>query len=320
MNAGSLFSGIGGLDLALEACGVEVKWQVENDKYCNKVLERHWPDVRRYSDMRTTDFRELEHVDLVFGGFPCQPFSVAGKNRGECDERNMWPDTFRAIRQSGCKIAFMENVPNLLTYQYFGTILADLASIGFNAEWDCFTASEVGAPHRRKRLYILAYARRGGDERLRKCGELEGTKAEIQTEVGEQRLRREIDHIQSNVASAGCQHQHIQQRIHGAEYQGSCGQLDNADVPQLPGHELSVGSTQEHAKPYIAGFQWPPSPGDVDRWAYLLSEMPSLEPALCRMANGIPDRTHRLKTLGNAVVPATGELAFRTLWERIEIT
>ncbi len=303
MKGGSLFSGLGGLDLALEACGVEVKWQVEYNEYCNKVLERHWPDVKRYTDIRTTDFRELEHVDLICGGFPCQPFSVAGKNRGEADERNMWPDTFRAIRESGCRYAFLENVPNLLTHSYFGTIIADLASIGFNAEWDCFTASEVGATHRRRRLFILAYSNDISAQQQERNNLGRGASSESWQGIRAGAGRRTSDgnyaegmsqplgnpfEMETAVANAGCQHQHLQQRIHGAEYQGS-------------------------------RVKWPPSPDDKERWASLLSEVPSLEPALCRVADGIPDRTHRLKALGNAVVPATGELAFRTLWGRISI-
>jgi len=323
MTGGSLFTGIGGLDLALEACGVEVKWQVENNEYCNKVLERHWLDVKRKSDIRTTDFRELEHVDLVFGGFPCQPFSVAGKNKGEADERNMWPDTLRAIRESGCQYAFLENVPNLLTHQYFGTILADLASIGFNAEWDCFTASEVGAPHRRKRLFILAYST---SQRLST-----GSHSEREHDIQENIVRditQDIEHRDgrlnrtgknvNDVAHTRCQHQHVQQRVHGAEHQGSGGELGDTSKEYGWGHPRT-GCSEVSDRRTGTDVQWPPGPDDTAGWAYLLSEMPSLEPALCRVADGVPDRTHRLKALGNAVLPATGELAFRTLFGRIEI-
>ncbi len=155
---GSLFSGVGGLDRALKACGWEPAWQVENDEFCTKILERHWPDVRRYGDIREIDWRAVEPVELVCAGFPCQPFSVAGQNRGEDDERNMWPETYRAVRELRPRYVFLENVPGLLAHGYFGRILGDLAQGGYDAVWDTFTAAEVGATHRRERLFILAYA------------------------------------------------------------------------------------------------------------------------------------------------------------------
>lgn len=164
---GSLFSGIGGLDMALEACGGSPAWQVENDSFCTKVLERHWPDVTRYGDIREVDWQGVERVELVCAGFPCQPISVAGQNRGEDDERNMWPETYRAIRELGPRYVFLENVPGLLAHGYFGRILGDLAQGGYDAVWDTFTATGIGASHRRERLFILAYARQ---ERLESSG------------------------------------------------------------------------------------------------------------------------------------------------------
>jgi len=158
---GSLFSGIGGLDLALEYHGFEVAFQVENDAYCNKVLEKHWPEVTRYGDIRTVDYAECGPVEGLIGGFPCQPFSVAGANRGQDDERNMWPEVIRAVRALRPGFVFLENVPGLLTHRYFGTILGDLAEAGYHAEWGTFRASDVGASHRRERLFILAYTSGG---------------------------------------------------------------------------------------------------------------------------------------------------------------
>ncbi len=155
---GSLFSGIGGMDLGLERAGWEVKWQIENNDYCTRVLEKHWPDVRRYGDIQAVDPAGLERVDLICGGFPCQPWSVVGRGDGESDDRNMWPDTIRVIRGVGPKLVLLENVPALLTHRYFGTILGDLAESGYDAEWNCIPAAAVGAPHLRYRLFIVAYS------------------------------------------------------------------------------------------------------------------------------------------------------------------
>ena len=101
-----------------------------------------------------------EAVDLLAGGFPCQGYSVAGKRRGEADERNLWPEVIRAIRYLRPRYVFLENVRNLLTFDYFGTILGELANAGYDAEWGVFSAAEVGAWHRRERLFILAYDNR----------------------------------------------------------------------------------------------------------------------------------------------------------------
>lgn len=112
-----------------------------------------------WDDASTFDGRPWRGlVDVVTAGFPCQPFSCAGKNRGSDDERNLWPDTIRIIREVGPRFAFLENVPNLLAHDYFGEILGSLAEVGFDAEWGVVSAAECGAWHRRERLWILAYA------------------------------------------------------------------------------------------------------------------------------------------------------------------
>lgn len=160
---GSLFSGIGGIDLGLERAGMSVKWQVEIDDYCNKVLEKHWPDVRRYKDVRTIG-DGLEPVDLICGGFPCQPVSIAGRRRGQEDERWLWPEYRRIICQVKPRWIVAENVPGLLSMdsgRLFAGILGDLAESGYDAEWDCIPAAAFGAPHLRQRLFIVAYANAG---------------------------------------------------------------------------------------------------------------------------------------------------------------
>src|SRR5579884_1573520 len=98
MNFGSLFSGIGGLDLGLERAGHVCRWQIESDPYCTAVLHKHWPQVQRYGDITGVSGHELEPVDLLVGGFPCQPVSTAGKRRGNADQRWLWPEFARLIR------------------------------------------------------------------------------------------------------------------------------------------------------------------------------------------------------------------------------
>lgn len=157
MTVGSLFSGIGGLDLGLERAGMEIRWQVEIDKFCRKVLEKHWPDVRRYGDIRELTGDELERVDLICGGFPCQPVSLAGKRCGQEDERWLWPEMARIIRMVRPRYVLVENVPGLLV-RGMGDILGDLASLGYDAEWQVLPAAAFGAPHIRERVFIVAYS------------------------------------------------------------------------------------------------------------------------------------------------------------------
>lgn len=154
---GSLFAGIGGFDLGFERAGLECRWQVEIDEYCQRVLAKHWPDVGRWDDVRTFPPSPAEdwRVDVICGGFPCQPFSCAGAMQGSSDERNLWPDTIRIIRILRPRYVVLENVSALLANPYFGTILGELATSGFDAEWDCFPASSFGAHHIRDRLFIL---------------------------------------------------------------------------------------------------------------------------------------------------------------------
>jgi DNA (cytosine-5)-methyltransferase 1 len=158
----STFSGIGGLDLGLDRAGMTCVGQVERDTYCRSVLERHWKDVPRHDDVRTAPAWWLggsrPSVDLVAGGFPCQPFSDAGQRRGVADERWGWPWMLDVIRAARPRYVLVENVPGLLAdADAFGIILADLAGLGFDAQWGVLSACAVGAPHTRERLFLLAY-------------------------------------------------------------------------------------------------------------------------------------------------------------------
>lgn len=153
---GSLFSGIGGIDLGLERAGMQCKWQVELDDYCLKVLAKHWPDVPRYGDIKELDPHDLAPVDLICGGFPCQPVSIAGKRLAQADERWLWPEFFRIVRTLRPRYVLVENVPGLLSAG-MGDVLGDLAADGYDAEWDCILAAAVGASHLRCRVFVVAY-------------------------------------------------------------------------------------------------------------------------------------------------------------------
>lgn len=159
---GSLFTGIGGIDLGLERAGWECKWQVENDDFCNEVLRRHWPNTQRYGDITQVEGKDLERVDLLAGGFPCQPVSIAGQRRGDADKRWLWPEFHRLICQLRPRWVLVENVTGLLS-KGFGTVLKDLSTSGYDAEWDTVPAAAVGAPHKRDRIFLVAYPKHQAD-------------------------------------------------------------------------------------------------------------------------------------------------------------
>ena len=155
LTVGSLFSGIGGLELGLERAGMRTVWQVEKDEYCRRVLAKHWPDVQRFEDVRDVGAHNLPPVDLICGGFPCQDVSDAGKGAGLAGEKSgLWREFARIIRELRPKYALVENV-TALTYRGLGSVLADLAERGYDAAWDTFPAGIFGAPHIRQRTFIL---------------------------------------------------------------------------------------------------------------------------------------------------------------------
>jgi len=158
MTFGSLFSGIGGIDLGLERAGLKCVWQSEIDPFACQVLAKHWPNTPNLGDIREIDWTTVDRADLVAGGYPCQPFSLAGVRRGEEDPRHLWPLFAECLRVVRPRYALLENVSGHLSLG-FGSVLGDLAEIGYDARWDCVPAAAVGAPHLRDRLFVIATRR-----------------------------------------------------------------------------------------------------------------------------------------------------------------
>ena len=152
---GSLFAGIGGFDLGFERAGMTCKWQVEIDDYANRVLAKHWPNVHRERDIRTAGRHNLEKVDVICGGFPCQDISYAGLGAGLDGERSgLFFEAIRVVRELRPRIVVLENVAALLT-RGLDRVLGTLAEIGYDAEWHCIPAASVGAPHIRDRVFVI---------------------------------------------------------------------------------------------------------------------------------------------------------------------
>lgn len=177
MNELSLFTGAGGGLLASRLLGFKHVGYCDFDKNCQKTLRARIADgsiedAPLFEDVSSLDPSDIpDRIDLVSGGFPCQPFSQAGKRRGADDPRNQWPNTLRILVESGASLGFFENVPGLASRStdfYIREVLGSLAESGFDAEWTCLGADSVGAPHQRKRLWILAH-RHGSHERVRRA-------------------------------------------------------------------------------------------------------------------------------------------------------
>ena len=168
MKIGSLFSGAGGLDMAVEqTTGAVPAWFVEFDPNPSKVLARHWPDVPNYGDVTAVNWSDMEPVDILTAGYPCQPFSHAGKRKGHTDERHLWPHVADAISALRPRLVVLENVAGHLSLGG-AAVVGDLAGLGYDARWGVVRASDAGAAHRRARLFIVATdnAREHGDWNL----------------------------------------------------------------------------------------------------------------------------------------------------------
>ena len=160
MTVGSLFSGIGGFELGLERTGgFKTAWQCEKDEFCLKVLEKHWPEVKRFTDIKRMGVdEETPRVDVICGGFPCQDISCAGKGAGIHAERSgLWWEMLRIIRMVRPRYVLVENVAALLN-RGLDEVLGSLAESGYDAEWQVISANFVGSQQLRKRLYLVAYS------------------------------------------------------------------------------------------------------------------------------------------------------------------
>ena len=309
MRYGSLFTGIGGIDLGLDMAGMECVWQVEVDDYCTQVLEKRWPNATRYRDIFELNGKELESVDLICGGFPCQPVSVAGRRGGTSDERWLWGEFARIIRQVKPRWVVAENVTGLLSAnsgRAFAEVLRDLAEGGYNVVWDVFPAGGqggVGAPHKRERIFIVAYSdgsrwdaqslsrtiRNGGKNDTNIDQPSEGLHTGIVADTDSKRHRRRAGE-KRRITKRELQQKEQERSKVGCETEGCCeshGNVSNSDGERLERKERKR-KTGKKRKP--EGYS-----SQRSQWA--------TEPDVGRVADGIPKRVDRLKALGNAVVP-----------------
>lgn len=158
MRVGSLFAGIGGIDLGLERAGFTTVWQVEINPFCRKILELRFPHAKRFADVKEVNARNVEPIDLLAGGFPCQDLSVAGKREGiEGSRSSLWFEFSRLIGELRPRYVLIENVSGLLVYGAMRRVIGELSKLGYVGIWRVLRASDFGASHQRKRVFIVAW-------------------------------------------------------------------------------------------------------------------------------------------------------------------
>jgi len=298
-----LFSGIGGFALGLEAAGFETAAFCEIDPYAHKVLKKNWPGVPIYDDVRRITADRLVSdgvgVDVITGGFPCQDISTAGRQAGIDGERSgLWSECARLLGDIRPRYAIFENVTNLLNGDggdWFKRVLWDISSVGYDAEWHCIPASAIGAHHHRDRIWIVAYPNSDSQSGVAlNAGEIHPPSLFTYPNSGgvrqKQEPRAECERATLPELNGEAQlladtlYAGLQRRLHwrqDEEWQGES-------------RHLGCGS---------AAYGQPRK----NQW--------DAEPNVGRVANGVPARSHRLRCLGNAVVPQIPELIGRQIME-----
>jgi DNA (cytosine-5)-methyltransferase 1 len=329
VNVISLCSGIGGLDLGVRLAVPDARTilYLEREAFAAAVLAYQmeqgaldeapiWPDLESFDGRPFVGV-----VDLLIAGYPCQPFSVAGKRGGASDPRHLWPHVARIIHECEPAGVFLENVGGHLRLG-FREVAEELRGMGYRVAAGLFTAAEVGAPHRRERLFVLGLADSKGGAAGESCagnwweGIGGGGSEDVAVREGGRSWR-----AGSRKAASECGEPVADgagERLQGREPQrlghelislggDGGGAVGDADQPRPQGRGVRLGEEPRERPP------WPPGPSDREAWERVLAADPSLEPALRLLANEFPSRLDELRALGNAVVPLQAAFAFRTL-------
>ena len=315
-----LFSGIGGFSLGLEWAGMSTVAFCERDPYCTTILNKHWPDTPVHNDVRNLDGKDYaDSIDLVAGGFPCQPFSVAGNRRGSDDDRHLWPEMLRIIQEAKPRWVIGENVFGLINMA-LDDVQADLEREHYEVRKFVLPAVAVDAHHRRDRIFIIAYrdpalVNASSEHGRRDTDRRSGAGMEMGGDVLAQTRRHQVsdatDRPSSHVAHS---HGEGQLQQEGLEREVGRWSSDSSKQGSYVAHpngtrgEVGI-SGQESWQEGHAGESH--HQGDQQLRRSPRGEWPA-EPRVGRVADGIPNRVDRIKGLGNAVVPqliqAIGEL------------
>ena len=298
-----LFSGIGGFSLGLESAGlVQTVAFCDFDKYCQQILKKNFPDVHIYGDVKELNYDKLktdgiDTIDIITGGYPCQPFSVAGRKKGEEDPRHVWPEYFRLIKELRPSWVIGENVSGHIKLG-LDTVLENLESEGYSARTFSISASSVGAKHQRERIWIVANARQhggrieptGNTESTRR-GPLETTERSADTDTisrsskGEETLANSVElGLEKHGHSETTESIKRGETMADTNIEGRQGRIHRRQNKEWESQQRHFGrNSAAHGQ---QGQNW---------W--------DIEPELGRVAHGIPNRVDRLKGLGNSLVP-----------------
>jgi len=321
----SLFSGVAGIDLAAHWAGMETVAFCEREPFPQKVLRKHWPNIPIYDDVCTLTAERLKEdgiigpsrtIDIISGGYPCQPFSNAGKRQGKEDDRHLWPEVYRLLQEIRPRWFVGENVAGHVTLG-LDDVLSDLGDIGYSAQPFVIPSSAVGAPHRRDRVFIVGYAASSGlsewrQPRLTKESAETGTGVEPESErSGEDvahtssvRSQTEGTEQQTTGSSRECPYvadpndKGVERGQNTRSISCNRSERRNKHVRRRSSNEAgraiesSLGGVLDGLSNWLDGYQWP---------AGLGAEQYDWEPP--RVATGVKDRVGRLKALGNAVNP-----------------
>jgi len=322
-----LFSGIGGFSLGLEKTGgFKTVAFCEIDPFCQKVLAKHWPGIPIFDDIKTLNKDKVDkigRIDAICGGFPCQPVSCAGKRKGAQDERWLWPEFYRVVCEVRPGWVIIENVPGLLSAdsgRLFAGILRDLSSSGYDAEWNIVSAAFVGAPHLRKRVFIVAHPNKF-DGHYGRSGTSEVCRKREQATI--------ISGSEDDVAHPISLGRHGRAGMFGQGWRGEsedgCSEVPDTQIPGLQESEGISGAREGFAgsecgclpereptadrtvECRLGIFTDGLSEGLADAWR------PGWEYGTPRLAICQKDRVNRLKALGNAIVPQCSEYVGRCL-------
>jgi DNA (cytosine-5)-methyltransferase 1 len=285
---GSLFSGIGGLELGLErALGWSVAWQVEQDEWCRRVLVRHWPGAERFDDVRTVGATQLARVDLICGGFPCQDVSGAGLGRGivEGTRSGLWIEFDRIVGELAPRWVVVENVASGQA-KWLPRVRHDLQTRGYITDAFAISAADVGAPHLRRRVFVVAHTDRAA-------------------------LRQRSERLPARWSQDVCEAE-VSQPVNAGE---ALADPDGDGRKRLKTQGLHADGTSR--RDVDGRHRFPPRRGDAEGWEAWTGP----QPGICRGPDGVSRRMDRarLKALGNAVVPQCAEAIGRVIAELIRI-
>ena len=271
-----LFSGLGGFSLGLEATGgFETVAFCDIEKFPRKVLKKHWPNVKQYKDIKELTYEQIKEdtlapIDIITGGYPCQPFSIAGSQLGEKDKRHLWPDMFRIVKECRPTWVIGENVSGHIKLG-LDTVLQDLESEGYSTRAFSISASSIGANHQRERVWVIGHA---DVEDTRQ--HVRGIESSWDTESLRPRTSEETEWTTNpdQINGSG----------QGAE---AMGESSDTYSQRLQGRRSEQQLQKDETE----------RPSSWERWW-------QFEPDVGRVANGVPQRVDRLKGLGNSLVPA----------------